>query len=144
MNKIFLYILSLCGIAVLGSIIGSSDIWQKVSTSSAYERWTVVFTSVCIIFTFVFWSRLRVVYLFKSSQSAAISMILVFTAGLFCIYYMGFVFYYIGGAGYEYGDRTIPIWVYYLWGTIPHVLASCALAALIAKTGSYFSRNIRG
>jgi len=49
-------------------------------------------------------------------------LLLATLVGLFVIGDISSIFYYIGGAGYEYGARVIPAWIYALWGSIPTFL----------------------
>ena len=82
----------------------------------------VIFVIPSAMFTFCLILYLRR----KKASSISVTrfgiLLLATLIGLFVIGNISSVFYYIGGAGYEYGARVIPAGIYALWGSIPTFL----------------------
>ena len=82
----------------------------------------MIFVIPSAIFTFCLILYLRRKKLSSISVTRLGILLLATLIGLFVISNISSVFYYIGGAGFEYGARVIPAWIFALWGSIPTFL----------------------
>jgi hypothetical protein len=105
---------------------------------------TVLFilpTAVLTFFLILYLNRKNLIALNTARLSALIFVALI---GIIAIGNIGSIFYYIGGAGYEYGKREIPSWIYALWGSIPTFLMLAAFYFALIKFGTHLNRREKG
>ena len=143
MRDTLVFLVGMVAICLLGTVDLIKIPYPAVYTIPIFLR-TVVFILPIAFLTF-----LLVLYLSRKNVSSVskirlLGIVLVALIGLIVIGNIGSVFYYIGGAGYEYGKREIPSWIYALWGSIPTFLMLAAFYFALIKFGIQPNRRTKG
>ena len=130
-------IIFLVGMLVI-SLIGTLDLIQipypTLYKIPIYLRTVVLVLPIAILTFFLILYLLRN-KLCRLSKTRLSLLIIIALAGILIISNIGSLFYYVGGAGYEYGAREIPAWIYALWGSIPTFLMFAAFYFSLIKFG---------
>ncbi len=132
MKKLTLYLTIMLLTAIMMSIAGSLTEWENL--------YIFVLPVIVSAITVFFWAKsLKLKRLLSAPLSFSIGLLLFLIAhGV--LFWSVFVFYYIGAAGYEYGARELPAWVYMLWGTIPHTFLSGLIIFLVAHLTTFLAK----
>ena len=120
-RETLIFLVGMVVICLLGTVDLIQIPYPALYTIPIFLRAVLIIFPAAILtfFLILFLNRKKVTPI---SKVRFFALILVAVVGILIISNIASGFYYIGGAGYEYGNREIPSWIYALWGSIPTFL----------------------